>query len=247
NLLKQIFAITFSIALLAGSAMELNAASKKNNGFDRQLCNAYMKAARAFVELHIFPDGEKIDEDMIDDEIDDFSNNKLAICDVNGDGKPELLVRFEATFTAAMRGYICGFDKKKLTIELGGFPSFDFFDNGCLKANVSHNHTLAGEFWPYSLLKFNRTTGKYDYIAFVDAWSKEDFPKDFDGNPFPDDIDRVGDGFIYYIESDEPVDTPVYEKWIARYLGGAKPVEPDWVSADAKGLRALEKKLGVRK
>ena len=212
---------------------------------------AYLKAARAFVKEHKLPDGEAISpEDLV---MEDFSENKLAICDVNGDGKPELLIYFEATHMAAKMGFVCGFDEKtkKLAVQLFGPPFFEFFDNGCVKENVSHNHGLAGVFWPYSVSKFNKKTGKYEGKGGVDAWSEEAFPTNhFENNkPFPKEIDVVNDGFIYYIDDESagldgetPVDTPVYEEWAARYFSGANPVEPDWVSADAKGLRALERK-----
>ena len=63
---------------------------------------AYMKAARIFVKDHKFPDGGAIfDEDL---GIEDFSGNKLAICDVNGDGQPELVIMFEATHMVAKMG-----------------------------------------------------------------------------------------------------------------------------------------------
>ena len=212
---------------------------------------AYMKAARDFVENHRFPDGETISDEDLSLGLGDFSENKLAICDVNGDGKPELLIFFEATHMAAKMGYVCGFDEraKKLTVQLAAFPAFDFFDNGCVKVYPSHNQGLAGGFYPYGLSKFNGATGEYEAVGYADAWDKSEFPEDFEGNSFPDKLDRTGDGFIYYIDdesegltSETPVDTPVYEKWEARWIGGAKLVEPDWVSADAKGLKALERK-----
>lgn len=44
------------------------------------------------------------------------------------------------------------------------------------------------------------------------------------------------------LDGEKPVDTPVYKEWESKWKGGAKVVEPDWASADAKGLKALEKK-----
>ncbi len=211
---------------------------------------AYMKAARAFVKEHKFPNGDAILEEDLG--MEEFSGNKLAICDVNGDGQPELLIMFEATHMAAKMGYVCGFDEKakKLTVLLDCPPFCEFYDNGCVKIDVSHNQGLAGRFWPYSVSKYNKKTGEYEYFGSADAWDKEDFPEDFEGNPFPDKVDKTGDGMIYYIDGgndksldgEKPVDTPVYEKWEAKWKGSAKLIEPDWVSADDKGLKALEKK-----
>nr|MCR5347237.1 hypothetical protein [Fretibacterium sp.] len=207
---------------------------------------AYMKAARAFVEKHKLPDGEDI---LAEDVSDDFAGNRIAICDVNGDGKSELILLFETTHKAAAMGYICGFDEKakKLTVLLEGFPIFEFFDNGGVRIADRHAMTLSDEFW---LAAYNRKKGEYE-MGFVRVWGKEDFPVDDAGNPFPDEIDKSGDGFVYYIDDknfkngkglETPVDTPVYEKWIARYIGDANPINPEWVSADANGLKALAKK-----
>ncbi|MBO4369345.1 MAG: hypothetical protein J5803_04525, partial [Desulfovibrio sp.] len=111
---------------------------------------------------------------------------------------------------------------------------------------------LAGEFWPYSIAKFDPKTGKYEIVGSVDAWSKEAFPTNpFDNDsPFPNDIDVTGDGFVYIISDetfeqtkgqDKPVDTPVYQAWLKHYIGDAKPIKIDWVPANADGIKALEK------
>ena len=207
---------------------------------------AYMKAAQNFVENHEVPNGWKIENEDI---TEDFAGNRLAIFDANADGKPELVIMFETTHRAAATGYIYGFDEKteKVVELLDGYPVFEFFDNGSVKVGDRHAPTLSDEFW---LAAYDRKKGKYE-MGFVRVWGKEDWPEDLEGNSFPDEIDKTGDGFVYFIDDDNfkdakgletPVDTPVYKKWHDRYLGNAKPFEPDWVSADAKGLKALEKK-----
>ena len=212
----------------------------------------YKKTARAFVEKHIFPDGERIDEDEIMS--GNFAENEIALCDVNNDGKPELLIAFQSGSMASKLEYVCGFNEKtgKLTIEYTGFPAIEFFDNGCLKELASHNQGLAGEFWPYSFAKYNPKTGKYEHAASVDAWSKEDFPTNpFENDkPFPDEIDKTGDGFVYFIDDENidkfvnnPVDTPSYKEWEKSYIGNAKVIKPDFLPANKKGLNALNKAI----
>ncbi|MBQ7733656.1 MAG: hypothetical protein IJT58_06520 [Synergistaceae bacterium] len=213
----------------------------------------YKRTARAFVEKHVFPDGEKVDEEEV---FEDFSDNQIALCDVNNDGQPELLIVFQSGSMASKLEYVCGFNEKsgKLIIEHIGFPAIEFFDNGCLREFASHNQGLAGEFWPYSLAKYNPKSGKYEYIGSVDAWSKEYSPKNpFENNKaFPDKIDKTGDGFVYYIDDSDfskakgpesPVDTPVYHEWEKKYIGGAKVIEPNWLPANKKGLNALNKAI----
>ena len=64
--------------------------------------DAYMKAAKAFVEDHKLPDGDDI---MPEDVTEDFNENQLALCDVDCDGKPELLINFQTGTILSMRMY----------------------------------------------------------------------------------------------------------------------------------------------
>ena len=214
--------------------------------------DAFMKAAKAFVVDHKLPDGDDI---MPEDVTEDFNENQLALCDVDGDGKPELLINFQTGTMASMLLYVCGFDEKegKLTVEYNGTPGSEFFDNSTAKCPALHNQGLGGEFWPYNIYKYNSEKGEYDYMGCVDAWSKEDFPTHpfEEGKEYPQEVDKTGDGFVYYIDDEHfkdakgletPVDTPVYEAWVAYYIGDAKPIEIEWVSADEKGLQAIDKK-----
>ncbi|MBO4313590.1 MAG: hypothetical protein J5838_04785 [Desulfovibrio sp.] len=214
---------------------------------------AYLKAARNFVEKHTFPDGEVIDKADLSG---NFGENELAICDVDGDGKPELIVRFTSGPMASQLEYVCGFDESagKLTVKFTGFPGVEYYSNGCAKEKVSHNQGLAGDFWPYSLSMYDAKEGKYVLKGSVDAWSKKAYPTNpFENDkPFPANIDATGDGFVYFIDDEKfegakggetPVDTPVYEEWVKRYLGGAAPVNVAWVPATGEGLKALETNL----
>ena len=86
-----------------------------------------------FIEHHKFPDGEVIDEENIDS---DFGLNKIAITDINGDGKPELIIKFSyGTQVRILCEYICGFNEKtkKITIDYIGYPDLEYFNNGCIK------------------------------------------------------------------------------------------------------------------
>ena len=210
---------------------------------------AFLKAAQDFVVKHKLPDGEAIDKN---DLTGNFGENELAICDVDGDGKTELLVRFTSGPMTSQLEYVCGFDEKagKLTVKFTGFPSVEYFSNGCAKEKVSHNQGLAGEFWPYSISKYDAKEGKYVLKGSVDAWSKKEYPTNpFENDkPFPAEIDATGDGFVYFIDDEtfeaakggKPVDTPVYEAWVKRYIGGASPVTVSWAPATVDGIKALE-------
>ncbi|MCR4667481.1 MAG: hypothetical protein K5657_09375 [Desulfovibrio sp.] len=212
----------------------------------------FMKAARNFVEHHILPDGEHLRKEEL---IGNFSDNQLALCDVDGNGKAELLVRFQSGTEASKQELVCGYDERSgnLTIEFMGTPGVEYFTNGCLKQKLSHNQGLGGEFWPYNFLIFDASQGEYSTKGSVDAWSRKAFPVNpFENDkPFPKDVDVTGDGFVYFIDDesfpgaggfDKPVDTPVYKAWVKQYIGDAKKITVEWVPANASGLNLLEKK-----
>ncbi len=210
--------------------------------------DAYLKAAQAFVAQHRLPDGETIDKNDIDGS---FADNKMAICDVSGDGKPELILRFTTGPVASQMDYVCGFDEAagKLIVENVGSPSSEYCTGGCIKEPASHNQGLGGKFWPYAVSRYDPAAGKYETLGNVDAWSRKDFPTHpfENGRPFPQDIDAVGDGYVYFIYDkgykgakgmDTPVDTPVYQDWLKTRCPGT-PIKMAWVPASGKGLKAL--------
>ncbi|MCR5815185.1 MAG: hypothetical protein K6G15_11950 [Desulfovibrio sp.] len=211
--------------------------------------SAYLKAAQAFLEQHMLPNGEAIDKDELGG---NFAENEFAICDVNGDGLPELLIRFQSGSMASSMEFVSGFDEKKgtLTVQLTATPGVEYFKNGCAKEKAAHNQGLAGEFWPYSFSVYDPKKGIYEEKGSVDAWSKEAYPTNpFDNDkPFPKAMDVTGDGFVYFIndasfqgaKEDQPVDTPVYQAWVGHYLGGAEPVKVEWLPATASGLKSLD-------
>ena len=211
---------------------------------------AFLKVAKSFVEDHKLPNGEAIDKEELSE---NFSDNKLAICDVDGDGKAELLVQFQSGSVASNIEFVCGFDEStgKLSIKFTGTPGAQYFNNGCIKEMASHNQGLAGEFWPYSFSKYNAKKGEYELKGSVDAWSKEAYPTNpFENDkPFPKEIDVTGDGFVYFIDdasfdgakgAETAVDTPVYEAWVKHYIGGAEAITVNWLPADAYGIKTLE-------
>ena len=216
---------------------------------------AFLEAARIFVDDHILPGGAAIGKE---DLTGDFSDNELAVCDVDGDGQPELLVRFQSGTEASKQEQVCGYDERsgKITVKFTGVPGVEYYGNGCLKQKFSHNQGLGGEFWPYSFLMFDAEKGGYDAKGSVDAWSLKAFPRSpfEEDKPYPKKVDATGDGFVYFIDDEgfagargleEPVDTPVYEAWVRHYTGGAGPVKVQWVPADAEGIKALAKLMGV--
>lgn len=154
-----------------------------------------------------------------------MSDNKFSLCDIDKDGNVELLLVYITTSMAGNVEIIYDYDETTGNVreEFAEFPSVTHFDNGILKADWSHNPGLSGRSWPYTLYQYNLENDVYEAVAMIEAWDKDMADKDYEGNLFPDDIDKDGDGLVYYImnpdkyELTDPVDFYEYEKWLESY------------------------------
>lgn len=190
---------------------------------------AYYTALQNLLNRHVLPDGT----DCGYDSVSNMAENKFALYDIDQDGTEELIVMYTTTYMAGQVQAVYEYDgaAKELSAELVEFPMLTFYDNGVVKAGWSHNQGLAGEFWPYTLYQYDASSDRYVNVGMVDAWDKNLSQTDAQGNPFPDEIDVSGTGFVYYImtngeyETVDPVDASSYNEWFDSYQKGAAEVE----------------------
>ncbi len=161
---------------------------------------------------------------------ENLSSENFAICDVNGDGKNELIIQRNSTYVAGQVERVYSANGNELLAE---YPMTTYYDNGYAAAGWSHNQGVAGDrLWPYTLYRYDGSAGKYVQEAAVDGWDKSlrDTCLSYDETiiPFPEDVDKDGDGFVYYIITEaggyapvygEPMDYTDYALWVSRYLG----------------------------
>ena len=121
-----------------------------------------------------------------------------------------------------------------------------YYDNGYATTGWSHNQGKAGEkLWPYDLFRpdGSGTNFRYVSVASVDGWDKrlgETYESYNPDNPgiitFPDDVDKDGDGFVYYLITEEggyapaygtPMDYAEWAEWAAVYLD-ANVIKPTY-------------------
>lgn len=180
----------------------------------------YKNALKNLYENSVMPDGTMLDEYNLNY---DMSENKFAIIDIDLDGKDELIIAFVQPPMAAMRTIIYDYDtvQNKFREQISVFPDMTFYDNRMIVANWSHNQGSAGEsFWPYTLYRYIEETDCYEVFAQVDAWDKSFSEKCYIEEEFPEEIDKDGDGIIYYVlqENDIAYDLAEYEKWRMQYI-----------------------------
>lgn len=179
----------------------------------------------------------------------DVATNQFAVYDIDGDGKEELLITYSTTYTAGQGELVYGFDSAAGTVteELRAYPLLTYYDNGVVEEKMSHNHGMAadGDFWPYILYQYDAQTDQYTVIASVDAWSRTYREEDYDGNPFPEEVDDDGDGMVYYTMEggtyalENPLDGNEYQLWRDSYLKGAQPVKVPYVKLTPDNIYAL--------
>lgn len=204
----------------------------------RRRLTAYQNVLHLLTEEHQTPEGEEV---FFDVSFGDMMDNTFAIFDADSDGEDELVIWLTAAPMAGMRGWVYGYDAETDSVytELSTFPALEFFTGGLVKCLTSHNQGLASgtesDFWPYTLVGYNPATRTYDEIAYVDGWSKASHPTDWDGNPYPDDIDVENDGMVYLVTQglgrEAYIDTlsqEAYDAWYAALFGSSTkiPVEP---------------------
>lgn len=213
--------VTSSGVSNAVSGVTSGGASTPNQAGTMDLQEEKMKAYQAALEKlyneDTFPDGKQYG---VPDDTYDKPNNCFAIYDVDSDGKDELIIQYTDTITAGMIEAIYDYDNVSgvFTEELLEFPALTFYDNGVIKAEWSHNQGKGGEFWPYTVYKYAQEADAYAEAGRADAWDKKLGEQDYNGNPFPKDIDSNGDGIVYYVmggnyKQNTIVDLEEYNQW----------------------------------
>ncbi|MDE7332945.1 MAG: hypothetical protein K2O16_12055 [Lachnospiraceae bacterium] len=193
----------------------------------------YQTVLTDIIEKHTYPDGT----DCGFGGTDVPSGNKFAIFDVDKDGGEELILYITSSSMAGMREVVYDYDEKTDTVreEYSGFPGGNFYENGLIEEGLSHNQGMAplGDFWPYMLHRYQSESDSYQCTFIVDAWEKEFMAQDYEGNPYPEEIDEEKSGIVYYLmeggtydtASTVPVCKKVYEEWRKEQGFGSARIE----------------------
>ena len=210
---------------------------------------AYVKVLEDIYFDQKFPDGT---EHGLQPASADISDNMFAVYDIDADGREELIVFYTTTYTAGMVEIIYDYDSGTGDVreEFLAYPMRTYYDNGIVEVEASHNQGLAsdggadGNFWPYSLYRYDPETDAYVSLASVDAWSRGFREEDYDGNPFPQEVDADGDGVVYYVategnEPEAPMDGAEYDQWRDSCLKGAEPIQVPYVNLTTDNIYAI--------
>ncbi len=188
--------------------------------------NAYNEALLCLAQTKKLPNGDEIEDTGL-------KGDEWAVLDIDKDGRDELIISITSTSMAGMSFRIFEYDvyTNQMKEQFVEFPSITFYDNGFVKAEYSHNHSLGMNLWPYSLYKYNAETDTYDYVTSCESWEKEFYPISYSDEAFPDEKDTDGDGVIYCCsgpdgEWDETIfgTTEEYEDYLNSLMGDTKEI-----------------------
>lgn len=177
-----------------------------------------------------------------------MSDNRFALGDIDGDGNAELILIYITTYVGGHSQIIYDYDAATGSVreQFIEYPAVVYFDNGILKADASHNHSLSERIWPYTLYCYNAETDSYDVVAQVDAWDKSLRDTDYEGNAFPDEVDKDGDQTVYYImeadgqEHKRAVDGEEYDQWYESYRNGAGTITITYMELTEENISQLQ-------
>ncbi len=174
-----------------------------------------------------------------------IEDNLFAVGDFDGDGETELLISYTTCSTAGMFSMMYRYngDTGLVEREFLEAPTLTIFD-GYILADLLHNHSLGPEadVWPYTLYVYNAAADSYDVAAEVSAWQRSFYETDWEGNPFPEDVDQDGDGVVYLLSRDdrrEIIDGPAYEAWRESTFAASGAMEVSWMNLTEENIAAL--------
>ena len=261
NIIKRAFALATAFALLAALAACGNIAENSENSSEsnNQATQAeqtvahekYKEAMQNMLDNLVFPNGEQVytNAESEDEQGSIWTDNKFAIADIDGDGTDELIINFSNAPAAGEVFYIFEYDEASdsLKEEFTEFPTPEFYDNGYVTAGASHNQGMAGDFWPYTIYKYDAESDTYVQQYYIDAWDKELFPQNFEGKDYPDEVDVSSTGTVYYLYEDvtkavEPVDKADYDKLVADTYGSAAEVTIDYSDISQESIDKISEK-----
>lgn len=200
--------------------------------------SAYTAAMKALVQHNLLPDGNPYEP------FDGKQKISFALMDVNADGIKDLLLQCENTYTGGLVTYTLSWDEATgvLRVMLADNPGMAFYSNGCVMVKASHNQGKAGDFWPYTLCRYDTVSGTYQAEAMVDAWDKT-LGETYMGSQFPTEADKSGTGIVYYVMApgnyglENPMDMADFAAWQEEMFGTADILEIHWQPLTAEAIR----------
>ncbi len=198
---------------------------------------AYLAAVQTFVDMGTLPGSDAVIpvEGYGHDEWD----NLYAICDLDGDGKLELVIRAADSIMASMQEnvYVYNEETGEVTDVLIAFPVCKYYDTKAIESGWSHGTGMeTDDFWPFNAFVYDEENDNYYFYGSVSQYTLVVMTLMEKADEFPADVDEDGNGIVYEIINgdDAPfyADDAIYQEWRSGVFGDNAPVDLPWHNVD---------------
>lgn len=165
----------------------------------------FRNALSVFLNTNTLPDGRQGYSMPLTDPNGNFAD--FAVCDIDGDGKDELLISQSYGCNADMVSYIYDYhpESGQFTLETeegGTYKALHFYRTGYLTCDASHNQgPFGGPVWPYDASQYQKDTDSYQPVWGVASWNVNNSSEAV-YNQFPFEKDLDGNGVLYMVYSE---------------------------------------------
>ena len=179
---------------------------------------------------NVLPDGKEV-------ELGKPEETTFAVTDMDGDGKPELLLRLHSADTCQELLYGTDADGF-LKAELKANAEVSWFSGGvATEADEAGDYT--GAFVPYTLWEYEADVDGYRCAAYVNALSRAALAAEDNEDEYPEEADTSSSGTVYYIGSDLPSDVTEYTAWHDTWAEGAEALTPECLPLTEENIAAV--------
>lgn len=212
-----------------------DAAETDDSNSGNKMMNAYRELLQ---EVHDNPEDYVTLEKPKDIEGCDFS-----IYDLNQDGMDDLIITFTNTFTGMQYTGVWTYQSETGQVEeLDRFGEYwQYYSNGVIKDNASHNQTYGSALWPYTLIRYNKSTKKLE--AFASAYCVDKEWGSASGE-YKESLDSDGDGVLYYFELNGTTHGPLtreeYLSYANQYISEKLSVVFKWTAITNENIAKVK-------
>ena len=198
---------------------------------------AYLAAVQTFVDMGTLPGSDVVVpvEGYGHDEWD----NLYAICDLDEDGKLELVIRAADSIMASMQENVYAYNEETGEVSeiLVAFPVCKYYDTHAIESGWSHGTGMeTDDFWPFNAFVYDEENDNYYFYGSVSQYTLEVLTLREKADEFPADVDEDGNGIVYEIINgdDAPfyADDAIYQEWRSGVFGDNAPVDLPWHNVD---------------
>lgn len=168
-----------------------------------------------------FPNNLELDYDD-----SDISRNHFTVCDIDGDGRSELLISYTTASADSQKFLVYDFVEVLDAVreEFAGASETTFYENGVVRTDEASDMTESTEFQPFALYLYDEEEDSY---AFLGSVSRQD-----DTGSYSQRL--AGE------ETETTIDETVLKDWLDSTIGESSRVTLPMAALTEENIKALK-------